>query len=104
MDGPEAVGDAVARGVVLVEGDRAWPSHRGYTGLCPRVYQSGESDRSGPLSKNGPRCLRWALIEATRHACHHPAYRDRYQRTRAESIWHMLSQDRPFVPAGAPAP
>src|SRR5262249_36518541 len=27
----------------------------GYTGLCPRVYQSGESDRRGPLRKNGPR-------------------------------------------------
>jgi transposase len=26
----------------------------GYTGLCPRVYQSGDSDRRGPLSKNGP--------------------------------------------------
>ena len=35
-----------------------------YTGLCPRVYQSGERDRRGPLAKNGPRYLRWALIEA----------------------------------------
>jgi transposase len=26
----------------------------GYTGLCPRVYQSGESDRRGPLAKNDP--------------------------------------------------
>jgi transposase len=40
----------------------------GYTGLCPRVYQSGNSDRRGPLAKNGPRYLRWALIEATAHA------------------------------------
>src|SRR6266542_3009784 len=45
----------------------------GYTGLCPRVYQSGERDLRGPLSKNGPRYLRWALIEATSHASHHPA-------------------------------
>jgi transposase len=45
-----------------------FPSPRklaGYTGLCPRVYQSGESDRRGPLTKTGPRYLRWALIEAT---------------------------------------
>src|SRR6266545_844630 len=35
----------------------------GYTGLCPRVVQSGESDRRGPLTKQGPRYLRWALIE-----------------------------------------
>jgi transposase len=96
----------------------------GYTGLCPRVYQSGASDRRGPLAKNGPRYLRWALIEATVHASHHPAYRDRYQRTKtrlgrqrgpkvaqvdlarrlAEAIWHMLTRNRPFAPAGAPAP
>jgi len=36
----------------------------GSTGLCPRVYQSGETDRRGPLAKNGPNYLRWALIEA----------------------------------------
>ena len=85
----------------------------GYTGLCPRVYQSGESDRRGPLAKNGPRYLRWALIEATIHASTHPAYRERYERTKqrlgkqrgpkvarvdlarrlAEAIWHMLTRD-----------
>ena len=26
----------------------------GYTGLCPRVYQSGQSDRRGALAKTGP--------------------------------------------------
>jgi hypothetical protein len=25
-----------------------------YTGLCPRVYQSGGTDHRGPLAKNGP--------------------------------------------------
>ena len=30
----------------------------GYTGLCPRVIQSGSSDRRGPISKHGPRYLR----------------------------------------------
>lgn len=93
----------------------------GYTGLCPRVYQSGESDRRGPLSKMGPRYLRWALVEATTHACRHPLYRERYERTRrrlgkqrgpkvaqidlarrlTEAIWHMLTNNRPFAPAGA---
>ena len=96
----------------------------GYTGLCPRVYQSGERDRRGPLGKNGPRYLRWALVEATSHACRHPAYHARYERTKtrlgkqrgprvaqvdlarrlAEAIWHMLTRNRPFAPAGAPAP
>jgi transposase len=96
----------------------------GYSGLCPRVYQSGESDRRGPLSKQGPRYLRWALVEASTHACTHPLYRDRYQRTKtrlgkqrgakvaqvdlarrlAEAIWHMLTRDQPFAPAGATDP
>ncbi len=44
----------------------------GYTGLCPRVYQSGERDLRGPLAKQGPRYLRWALIEAATHACTAP--------------------------------
>src|SRR5437588_9117991 len=95
-----------------------------YTGLCPRVYQSGQSDRRGALAKNGPRYLRWALIEATMHASRHPLYRDRYQHTKqrlgkqrgakvaqidlarrlAEAIWHMLTRDQPFAPAGAADP
>jgi len=30
----------------------------GYTGLCPRVKQSGQMDHRSPLSKHGPRYLR----------------------------------------------
>jgi transposase len=94
----------------------------GYTGLCPRVMQSGASDRRGPLAKHGPRYLRWALFEAALNACKHPYYRDRYQRTKrrlgrqrgpkvaqidlsrklTEAIWHMLTRNQPFAPAGAP--
>ena len=96
----------------------------GYTGLCPRVYQSGESDRRGPLAKQGPKYLRWALVEAAVHASTHPVYRERYQRTKtrlgkqrgarvaqvdlartlAEAIWHMLTRNQPFAPAGAANP
>jgi transposase len=96
----------------------------GYTGLCPRVYQSGERDLRGPLAKKGPRYLRWALVEAATHACTHPIYRDRYQHTKsrigkqrgakvaqvdlarrlAEAIWHMLTRNQPFAPAGATDP
>src|ERR671935_1406508 len=54
----------------------------GYTGLCPRVYQSGDRDRRGPLAKQGPRYLRWALTEAATHACTAPRDRDRYQHTK----------------------
>jgi transposase len=104
-----------------------FPSPRklaGYSGLCPRVYQSGERDLRGPLSKQGPRYLRWALVEAATHACTHPAYRDRYQHTKArigkqrgakvaqidlarrlsEAIWHMLTREQPFAPKGATDP
>ena len=93
----------------------------GYTGLCPRVSQSGDSDRRGPLSKQGPRYLRWALIEATMHALKHPAYAERYQRNKrrlgkqrgakvaqvdiarrlAHAIWHMPSRNEKFAPRGA---
>jgi transposase len=96
----------------------------GYTGLCPRVYQSGERDRRGRLSKLGPRYLRWALLEAALHACRHPVYRGRYLRMKrrlgkqrgakvaqidiarrlAAAIWHMLTRDQPFAPAGARTP
>jgi transposase len=58
------------------------PKLCGYTGLCPRVYQSGSRDQRGPLAKNGPPYLRWALIEAAIHAARHPCYRDHYQRTK----------------------
>jgi transposase len=93
----------------------------GYTGLCPRVVQSGEADRRGPLTKHGPTYLRWALLEATMHALRHPAYSARYQRTKrrlgkqrgakvaqvdiarrlAHAIWHMLTREEEFAPRGA---
>jgi transposase len=93
----------------------------GYTGLCPRVDQSRERDRRGPLTKHGPTYLRWALLEATMHALRHPAYSERYQRTKrrlgkqrgakvaqvdiarrlAHAIWHMPTRNQPFAPRGA---
>ena len=95
----------------------------GYTGLCPRVYQSGSTDRRGHLTHAGPRYLRWALMEAATHACRHEVYRERYQRNKrrlgkqrgpkvaqvdiarrlAEAIWHMLTRNQTFAPAGATA-
>jgi transposase len=96
----------------------------GYSGLCPRVYQSGSTDRRGALSKHGPKHLRWALIEAATNAAKHPFYRQRYQHTKArigrqrgakvaqiqlartltEAIWHMLTRNQPFAPKGAALP
>lgn len=37
-------------------------------GLDPIVRDSGEKQRRGRLSKQGPPCLRWALVEAAQHA------------------------------------
>jgi transposase len=93
----------------------------GYTGLCPRVNQSGDKDRRGPLTKHGPTYLRWAMLEATMHALKHPAYSERYQRNKkrlgkqrgakvaqidiarrlTHAIWHMLSRNQEFAPRGA---
>jgi transposase len=96
-----------------------------YTGLCPRVRQSGEVDRRGTLSKHGPPYLRWALIEAAHNAIRvHPPYRAVAERQRArlgrqrggsvaaitvgrklaEAIWWMLTRNQPFAPAGARVP
>ena len=85
------------------------------------MNQSGDKDRRGPLTKHGPRYLRWAMLEATMHALRHPAYAERYQATKrrlgkqrgakvaqidiarrlTEAIWHMLTRNQPFAPAGA---
>jgi transposase len=67
----------------------------GYTGLCPRVYQSGASDRRGPISKRGPRHLRWGLFEAAMHACTHPLYAEHYQRTKRRLGRQRGPQGRP---------
>jgi len=95
----------------------------GYTGLCPIVRQSGGRDDRGPLAKNGPKYLRWALIEAATHAARHPMYKDRYERNKkrlgrqrgskvarvdiarelATAIWHMLSKNEPFALGRSPA-
>ena len=96
----------------------------GYTGLRPRVNQSGEHDHRGSITKNGPKYLRWALIEAAVHAVCSPVYRERYKRTAtrlgrqrgkkvarvdiarklAEAIWYMLTRSQSFAPAGATTP
>ena len=91
----------------------------GYPGLCPRVSQSGEVDRRGPLAKHGPRYLRWGLMEALAPALPGalPRTKRRLGRQRGakvaqielarkltEAIWYMLTRNqpfKPFAPAGA---
>jgi len=60
----------------------------GYTGLCPRVNQSGASDRRGPISKHGPK---------------HPALgavRSRAERLQAPALQGTLPAHQ--APAGPP--
>jgi transposase len=92
----------------------------GYTGLCPRVYQSGATDRRGSLTKNGPTYLRWALIEAATTASRDARFHTRYAHTKrrlgkqrgskiakvelarelTSAIWYMLTRQEPFRAAG----
>jgi transposase len=53
----------------------------GYSGLVPRVRQSGESSRIGRLAKAGSPLLRWAAVEAAQHAW------------RPQNPWHRLYVD-----------
>jgi len=53
----------------------------GYSGLVPRVHQSGERSRTGRLSRAGSPLLRWAAVEAAQHAW------------REQNPWHRLYVD-----------
>jgi transposase len=101
------------------------PKHLvGYTGLCPRVYQSGETDWRGPLTRHGPRWLRWAFVEAAIWASRHPVYQQRHHgivkrlgpqrgpkvarvdtaRRLTTATWWMLTRQQPFAPRGSSTP
>ena len=90
----------------------------GYAGLAPKVHQSGQSSRSGELSKAGSRTLRWAAIEAAQGAWRetnpwHRLYRDVKRRNAGKpnpakaavarklliACWHVLSRNEPFKPS-----
>jgi transposase len=87
----------------------------GYSGLSPRVRQSGKSERTGALSKSGPRTLRWAAVEAAQSAWResnpwHRLYADVASRQGAGqakaavarkvliAAWHILARNQPFKP------
>jgi transposase len=97
-----------------------FPSSRklvGYSGLNPKIKQSGQSARVGRMSKAGPDTLRWAAVEAAQQAWRptnpwHTLYSDIKRRhgkanpakaAVARKIliasWHILSRDQPFKPS-----
>jgi transposase len=90
----------------------------GYSGLTPRVKQSGQSSRTGKLSKSGSKLLRWAAIEAAQQAWRpsnpwHQLYHDVKARNGDEgnpakaavarkvliAAWHVLALEQPFKPS-----
>jgi transposase len=88
----------------------------GYAGLAPTVKQSGQSSRSGPLSKAGSKTLRWAAVEAAQQAWRptnpwHQLYLDTTRRHGKKNAakaavarkiliaaWHVLARNEPFKP------
>ena len=96
----------------------------GYTGLCPRVNQSGDTRPARPAVKARPEVPALGDARSDHARLRHPAYAERYQTTKrrlgkqrgakvaqidiarrlTEAIWHMLTRNQPFAPAGAPLP
>jgi transposase len=89
----------------------------GYSGLTPRIKQSGQSSRVGRISKAGPDTLRWAAVEAAQQAWRpnnpwHELYSDIKRRHGKSNpakaavarkiliaAWHILSLGEPFKPS-----
>jgi transposase len=101
-----------------------FPSARklvGYAGLAPRVKQSGQSSRTGRISKAGPDTLRWAAVEAAQQAWRpnnpwHELYTDIKRRHGKANpakaavarkvliaAWHVLALQQPFKPSATRA-
>jgi transposase len=91
----------------------------GYAGLAPTIKQSGQSSRTGRLSKAGSNTLRWAAVEAaqqawrpsnpwhalytdvkTRHGKANPA-KAAVARKVLIAAWHILARDEPFKPSAS---
>jgi transposase len=102
-----------------------FPSARkpvGYSGLTPTIKQSGQSSRTGRLSKAGPNTLRWAAVEAAQQAWRpknpwHRLYSETKRRHGKSNpanaavarkvliaTWHVLSRNEPFKPSASSAP
>ena len=84
-----------------------------YAGLSPGVHASGETNRSKPITKEGRKELRWAMVEAAWVAVRFNPYwkaqfkqlEKRMHRNQAivavarrmlVSIWHILSKREPY--------
>jgi transposase len=91
----------------------------GYSGLTPTIKQSGQSSRTGRISKAGPDTLRWAAVEAAQQAWRptnpwHRLYADtKHRHGKANpakaavarkiliASWHILARQQPFKACAA---
>jgi transposase len=81
----------------------------GYSGLGASVHASGETHRTGRITKEGRRDLRWALVEAAWIAIeHHPHWKNEFERFSRRmdknkaivaiarkllvAVWHVLTE------------
>jgi transposase len=83
-----------------------------YAGLVPSEASSGERQRRGPITKEGPTYLRWMMIQAALHQAKSPRLHRLYERVLHRSgpmkarvavaremlviAWHLLRTDTPF--------
>jgi transposase len=82
----------------------------GYAGLGARVHASGETFNTGRITKAGRKELRWAMVEAARHAVQgHAHWKAEYERLSASTgqkkaivaiarkllmvVWHLLAKE-----------
>ncbi len=82
----------------------------GYAGLGARVHASGETFATGRITKSGRKDLRWAMVQAARHAVlDHPHWKPEYERLAKRIgdrkaiiaiarkllvvVWHLLSKE-----------
>ena len=84
-----------------------------WAGLCPSLHQSGATHRTGGITKQGNKWVRWVLVQVTHQAARHdPKLRpffERLERRRGRhkaivavarkmlvSIYHVLSLMEPY--------
>jgi len=84
-----------------------------WLGLCPGLYQSGDTLVLGRMKKDSNGRARWVLIQAARVAARtDPRMRELYERVKARKgaskaavrvankmaviIWHMLTERKPY--------
>jgi len=84
-----------------------------WAGLAPSLYQSGNVERHGHITKQGSKLLRWVMVECARIAVQYDArlgeFYERVKRRRGEQkalvavackmlkiIWFMLTRREPY--------